>query len=171
MIKTNYLQLFSIPGLTLTSFSPLWCVQLYRGNILLSIMKPKHKQQIVAPAFLFNQLNVFGGVVLCCFVLNHQFLYFDKAAFHASAAADSSSCVRDGTRWRALEAVVMRPLRVNKGLHCCHVKASYPRRAILHKARILCDSAPQTRPNPNSGVFPVTQANVGFGRSFLFLKH
>lgn len=89
-----------------------------------------------------------GGVVLCCFVLNHQFLYFDKAAFHASSVADSSSCVRDGTRWRALEAVVMRPLRLNKGLHCCHVKASYPRRAILHKERSLHDYAPQTRSDP-----------------------
>lgn len=112
-----------------------------------------------------------GGLVLCCFVINHQFLYFDKAAFHTSTVADSSSCVRDGTRWRALATVVMQPLRLNKGLHCCHVKASYPRRAILHKERILHDYTLQTRSNPIGGVFPVTQANVGFRSLFLFLKH
>lgn len=85
------------------------------------------------------------GVVLCCLVLNHQFLYFARAALHASAAADSSSCVRDGTRWRALETAAMQPLWLNKGLRCCHVKAIYPRRAILHRGRILHNYAPQTR--------------------------
>lgn len=104
---------------------------------------------------------------MCCFVLNHQFLYFDKAAFHASAVADSSSCVHDGARWRALGAAVMQPLRSNKGLHCCHVKASHPRRAILHKGRILHDYAPQTRSNPIGGGGRSLKQTLASGDQFL----
>lgn len=54
---------------------------------------------------------------------------------------------------------MMQPLRLDKGPRCCHVKASYPRRAILHKERILHECAPQSQQqrHPLSRKWLVTQ--------------
>lgn len=79
---------------------------------------------------------------------SHQFVYFNKAAIYALPVGDSSSCVRNGMLWQTFETAMMQPLRVDKSLHCCPVKASCPRHAIVHKDHILRACAPQTRSKP-----------------------
>lgn len=124
-----------------TFFSPLFSITCFTRR---SMLRPQHKQHTVSPTFLFNQLHVFS--------LSHQFVYFNKAVFYASSVGDSSSCVRDGTLWQTFETPMMQPLRSDKSLHCCPVKASCPRHAIVHKDHILHDCPPQTHSNPISRV-------------------
>lgn len=114
--------------------------------VRMSILRPQHKQHTVSPTILFNHLHVF--------FLSHQFVYFNKAAFCASSVGDSFSCVRDGTLWQTLDTAMMQPLHLDKSFHCCPVKASCPRHAIVHKDHILHYCAPQTRLNPISCVIP-----------------
>lgn len=126
-----------------------------------STSRPQHKQHTVSPTFLFNQLHGF--------FLSHQFVYFNKAAFYASSVDESSSCIRDGTLWQTFETAMMQPLRLDKSLHCCPVKASCPRHAIVHKDHNLYNCAPRTRSNPITRVIPSREKGCFLSRKAI--KH